>query len=222
MLCLKKLLVTASSKTKLKTGEMAFKRPDRTFYDSLTQSHQKKFFNARSFLLQEFGIEEGVDTNQIDSLQHSTVFLPAYKRYKGRTFSKVTPEAWDALNANTETVDCVILSAFYGILRFNEPIRNYTIRQDTKMNSGQQISKYWRDQGASEWLFDYIKKNNFEEVKFVLSTEYSGIVKRDELMRRLKDEGITAEERQFKEAGGMKAMTFRGQYINDFLLEKTS
>ena len=135
---MKKLLVTASSKTKLKKDEISFTKPKNPFYDSLTDSHRKSFFNARSALLDEFGIEQGPDTKP--ELKDSfSIYLPAFQRYKGRTFSKVTPEAWDALNSNTETIDCVILSAFYGIVRFNEPIRNYTIRQDTKMNSGQQI-----------------------------------------------------------------------------------
>ena len=88
------------------------------------------------------------------------------------------------------------------------------------MNSGQQISKYWRDQGAHEWLFDYIKKNKFDEVKFVLSTEYSDIVGKSELIIKLKDElDINSEDKQFKEGGGLKSMVMRGQYINDFLLE---
>ena len=214
---MKKLLVTASSKTKVKKDEIPFIRPSNTYYDSLTSSNKKTFFNARSMLLNEFGIEEGPDTGK-DVKNTPAMYLPAFQRYKGRTFSQVTPEAWKNLTTNDEH-DCVILSAFYGIIRYNEPIRNYTIRQDTKMHSGQEISKYWRDQGASDWLFDYIQKNKFDEVKFVLSTEYSGIVGRDELMRKLKNElGIASEDKQFKEAGGMKAMVSRGQYINEFLL----
>lgn len=218
---MKKLLVTASSKTKVKKDEIAFSRPLNTFYDSLTSSNKKSFFNARSNLLNEFGIDEGPDTGS-DIKNSSAIFLPAFQRYKGRTFSQVSGDAWNNLVKN-DTIDCVILSAFYGIIRYNEPIRNYTIRQDTKMHSGQEISKYWRDQGAFEWLYDYIQKNKYDEVKFVLSTEYSGIVRRDELMRRLKDElGIESEERQFKEGGGMKSMVLRGQYINDFLLNNKS
>ncbi len=216
---MKTLLVTASSKTKIKTNETSFKRPNKTFYDSLNDNDKKSFFNARSMLLDEFGIKEGPDTHQgIDSTK-SSIYLPAFLRYKGRTFSKVTSEAWNNLNSNPETFDCIILSAFYGLIRFEEPIRNYTIRQDTKMNSGKLISKYWRDQGAHEWLFEYIQKNNFDQVKFVLSTEYSDIIGKDELIGKLKDElGIVGEDKQFKEGGGMKSMAFRGQYINDFLL----
>lgn len=212
------LLVTASSKTKVKTNEIGFIK-SATFYDSLSEKNQKKFFNARSMLLDEFGIEEGPDTNPRSDSTKSSIYLPAYQRYKGRTFSKVTQDAWKNLTSKSDSFDCVILSAFYGVIRFNEPIRNYTIRQDTRMKSGQEISKYWRDQGAHEWLFEYIKANKIDEVKFVLSTEYSGIVGKEDLMKKLKDElGIPSEDKQFKEAGGMKSMTFRGQYINDVLL----
>ena len=216
---MKKLLVTASSKTKEKKNEITFKKPSYTFYDSLSESNKKSFFNARSMLLHEFGFNEGPDTHQVSAKSTSSIFLPAFQRYKGRTFSKVTPDAWSVLNDHSDTLDCVILSAFYGLIRFNEPIRAYTIRQDTKMNSGKEIGKFWRDQGAQEWLFDYIQKNKFDEVKFVLSTSYSDIVGKEELLRRLKDDlGIQAEDKQFKQ-GGMKSMLLRGQYINDFLLQ---
>ena len=218
---MKKLLVTASSKTKLKTNEISFKKPSKPFYESLSDKSKKSFFNARSMLLNEFSIEEGPDTNPDYDVQSNSVYLQAFQRYKGRTFSKVTPEAWNKLTSNTDSIDCVILSAFYGIVRFNEPIRNYTIRQDTKMNSGQQISKYWRDQGAHNWLYEYIKENKFDDVKFVLSTEYSAIVGKEELMRKLKDElGIDSQDKQFKEGGGLKSMTLRGQFINDYLLNE--
>ena len=169
----------------------------------------------------EFDIDEGPDTNPDYKQESSSAYLQAFQRYKGRTFSKVTPDAWNKLTSNTDSVDCVILSAFYGIVRFNEPIRNYTIRQDTKMNSGQQISKFWRDQGAHNWLYEYIENNKFDDVKFVLSTEYSGIVGKEELMMKLKDNlGIDSEDKQFKEGGGLKSMALRGQYINNFLLSE--
>ena len=216
---MKKLLVTASSKTKEKKNEISFKKPSGTFYDSLNDSNKKTFFNARTMLLHEFGFNEGPDTHKVSTKSSSTIYLPAFQRYKGRTFSKVSGEAWSILNDHPDSLDCVILSAFYGLIRFNEPIRGYAIRQDTKMNSGKMIGKFWRDQGAQEWLFDYIQKNQFDEVKFVLSTSYSDIVGKEELMRRLSDDlGIQAEDKQFKQ-GGMKSMLLRGQYINDFLLQ---
>ena len=147
-------------------------------------------------------------------------FLPAYSKYKGRTFSKVTEEAWTSL-IKDDDFDCVILSAYYGLIRFDEPIRNYEIKQVTKLPSGTAIGKFWKTSGAENWLFDYIENNQFENVKFVLSTSYSDIIQKERLMIRLKDElNVPSEDQQFKHGGGMKSMTLRGQYINDLLLDK--
>ena len=89
------------------------------------------------------------------------------------------------------------------------------------MPSGISIGKFWRDQGAQDWLFNYIKNNDIDQVKFVLSTSYSDIVGKEVLMKKLKEElSISSADKQFKEGGGMKSMTLRGQYINDLLVDK--
>jgi hypothetical protein len=91
----------------------------------------------------------------------------------------------------------------------------------TKIPSGTTIGKFWKTSGAADWLFDYIEKSNVDDVKFVLSTIYSDIVQKENLMSRLKDElDVSSEDQQFKHGGGMKSMTLRGQYINDLLLDR--
>lgn len=213
------LIVTASSKSKRKENQI-FKKPNKTFSDSISEKTREELLGARSSLLKEFGFSEGPDTHFNLEATNEKGFLPAYSRYKGRTFSKVTEEAWTQLIQNND-LDCVILSAYYGLIRYNEPIRNYEIKQVTKLPSGPTVGRFWKDSGAGNWLFDYIENNQIDDVKFVLSTSYSDIVQKEKLMSRLKDElGIPSEDQQFKHGGGMKSMTLRGQYINDFLLNR--
>jgi cytoplasmic iron level regulating protein YaaA (DUF328/UPF0246 family) len=124
------------------------------------------------------------------------------------------------LTENPEKFDCIILSALYGLIRYDEPIRNYEIKQVDKIPQKSSIKAFWKQNGAADWLFDYIKRNDIGTVKFVLSTSYAGIVSRDKLMQRLDNElGISSEDNQFKEQG-RKSMLLRGQYINDFLINK--
>ena len=217
----KQLIVTASSKSKRSENEIPFLAPKRSFIDSLNEKNQKNLLKARTELLNELNLNKGPDTHNNIKPSADPVFLPAYNRYSGRTFSKVSTEAWSNLNNKPDEFDCVILSAYYGLIRFNDPIRNYKIKQVTKMPSGKIIGKFWKDQGAQDWLFDYVKNNNIGQVKFVLSTSYSDIIGKESLMKKLKEElEITSADKQFKEGGGMKSMTLRGQYINDFLLNK--
>ncbi len=213
------LIVTASSKSKRKEN-LIFKKPSKTFSNSISEKNQQELLHARSSLLKEFGFSEGPDTHFNLKPTDDKDFLPAYSRYKGRTFSKVTEGAWTSLLKNDD-FDCIILSAYYGLIRFNEPIRNYEIKQVTKLPSGTTIGKFWKASGATNWLFDYIENNQFEDVKFVLSTMYSDIIQKETIMNRLKDElDVSSEDQQFKHGGGMKSMSLRGQYINDLLLNK--
>jgi cytoplasmic iron level regulating protein YaaA (DUF328/UPF0246 family) len=216
---MKTLIVTASSKNKNKES-LLFKKPSKTFSNSISEKNRQELLNARSNLLKVLGFSEGPDTHSNLEPSDEEEFLPAYKRYKGRTFSKVTEEAWSTLVQN-DNFDCVILSAYYGLLLYDEPIRNYEIKQVTKLPSGITIGKFWKNSGAENSLFYYIENNQFDDVKFVLSTLYSDIIQKEKLMSRLKDElDVQSEDQQFKHVGGMKSMIFRGQYINDLLLDK--
>ena len=162
------LIVTASSKSKSKEN-FIFEKPSKTFYNSISEKNQQELLNARSSLLKVLGFSKGPDTHSNLDATNEEEFLPAYKRYKGRTFSKVTEEAWKSLKKD-DNFDCVILSAYYGLIRFDEPIRNYEIKQVTKLPSGPSIGIFWKNSGAENWLFDYIKNNEVEDVN--LTTKY--------------------------------------------------
>ena len=216
---MKTLIITASSKSKRKEN-FIFRKPSKTFANSISEKNQRELLNARSSILKEFSFPKGPDTHFNLEPTDEELFLPAYLRYKGRTFSKVSEEAWTSL-INNKNLDCVILSAYYGLIRYDEPIRNYEIKQVTKLPSGTAIGKFWKNSGAANWLFDYIENNRIDDVKFVLSTSYSDIIQKEYLMTRLKDElDVPSEDQQFKHGGGMKSMSLRGQYINDLLLNK--
>jgi cytoplasmic iron level regulating protein YaaA (DUF328/UPF0246 family) len=215
---MKTLIVTASSKSK-NDQNIHFESPnDIRFHDSISDEFRKQLFNSRKEVIKATGIEDGPDLTKIDDDFSKLEVLPAYLRYTGRTFSKISKEAWDKLNKKNQKIDVVILSAMYGLIRYNEPIRNYTIKQVDKMHAGIKFQGMWKKAGAKDWLYDYIIRNNFEQVNFVLSTSYSGIIEKDKLMMKLENEiGVKTEDNQFKQ-GGMKSMLLRGEYINDFLL----
>lgn len=214
---MKTLIVTASSKSKRLTPPKKFTYSKQRFTDSINSKFQKDLLSARKSLIETMNIEPGPDVFPKTISEDDPEFLPAYLRYSGRTYSKIDLDSWNTLSTKSNEWDCVILSALYGIIRYDEPIRNYSIKQTDKFPTKSTIAKFWNEQGASNWLFDYIKHNEFENVKFVLSTEYAGIVRRDDLIQRLKDElDIIGEDRQFK-ANGRASMLLRGQYINDLL-----
>lgn len=214
----KTLIVTASSKSKRDMTDFLYHYSESTFYNSIKTQYKEVLLNARQKLISQIGLESGPDLDNTRIHESEEDYLPAFIRYSGRTFSKVDHRAWNSIVDNPDQFDCIILSALYGLVRFDEPIRNYPIKQADKIPQKSTIKSFWKNQGASDWVFDYVKRNKIDNVKFVLSTSYSEIVQRDLLIERLRDElGIIAEDKQFK-AEGRKSMLLRGQYINDLLL----
>ncbi|MCE7734706.1 MAG: peroxide stress protein YaaA [Candidatus Heimdallarchaeota archaeon] len=216
---MKTLIVTASSKSKRDMTDILYQYSESTFYNSIKPEYKKSLLNARQELIGDIGLENGPDLEKTRIHESQEDYLPAFIRYSGRTFSKIDNQAWNHMVENPDNFDCIILSALYGIIRYNEPIRNYPIKQADKIPQKSTIKSFWKTLGASDWVFDYVKRNKIDNVKFVLSTSYSEIVQRDSLIDRLRDElGIIAEDKQFK-AEGRKSMLLRGQYINDLLLD---
>lgn len=214
----KTLIVTASSKSKRDMTDFLYHYSESTFYNSIKTQYKEVLLSARQKLISQIGLESGPDLDNTRIHESEEDYLPAFIRYSGRTFSKVDHRAWNSIVDNPDQFDCIILSALYGLVRFDEPIRNYPIKQADKIPQKSTIKSFWKNQGASDWVFDYVKRNKIDNVKFVLSTSYSEIVQRDLLIERLRDElGIIAEDKQFK-AEGRKSMLLRGQYINDLLL----
>lgn len=213
----KTLIVTASSKSKRDMTDNIFYYSEKNFLNSIKPQYKETMLKARQELINEMSLENGPDLDETQIHESQDEYLPAYIRYSGRTFSKIDHQSWNHMVDNPDDFDCIILSALYGIVRYDEPIRNYEIKQADKIPQKSPIKSFWKKHGANDWVFDYVKRNKIEDVKFVLSTSYSEIVQRDLLINRLQDElGIIAEDKQFK-AEGRKSMLLRGQYINDLL-----
>ena len=90
------LIVTASSKTKRKDN-LTFTKPSTTFAESISDKNRQELLTSRSTLLEEFGFVKGPDTHFNIKPASEKEYLPAYSRYKGRTFSKVSEDAWNSL-----------------------------------------------------------------------------------------------------------------------------
>ncbi|MDH5402623.1 MAG: YaaA family protein [Candidatus Heimdallarchaeota archaeon] len=212
---MKTLIVNASSKSKREYVEETFSYSSKPFHSQLSKNHSSALIAARENLLEQVKISIGPDIAQGIADPKDDEYLPAFLRYSGRTYSKITDAAWRSLTANNN-YDLIILSALYGLVGYNDPVRNYQIRQDTKLIAST-IGNFWRDAGAKDWLLNYIENGSFKRVYFVLSTSYSKIIQKDNLIKELTDMGIQAEDKQMV-SKGMVSMLERGSFINNFLL----
>ena len=157
---MKTLIVTASSKSKRQSEIYTYKPPKKRFHQIIDEEYQKSLLKSRDKVLKSTGEENGLDMTGY-AVKLSYDVLPAYKRYSGRTYSRISPEAWENANENKD-VDIVILSAMYGLVRYDEPIRNYSIKQVDQVSRGVKFQTMWKKSGAKDWLFDFVKQESFK------------------------------------------------------------
>ena len=67
--------------------------------------------------------------------------MNANERYTGLIYKPISNDTWDKI-ANSDSVDLLIFSALYGLLRFNEPILNYNVMMTDNMVERIKLNKF--------------------------------------------------------------------------------
>lgn len=101
--------------------------------------------------------------------------LPAFMRYNGNLYKKIRKNDWKKLFADNN-LDVLIFSAFYGIEKWNEPILNYNLSMIDKIDSVR-FETWWRRNGLSVFLADYITNTEITVVRSMLSGSYKRAIK---------------------------------------------
>lgn len=134
----------------------------------LDNINRDRLLHLRQEIMRDFFFEPGQDFGFQDS--SDIKYLGAYQRYKGHIYQRISQNSLDKLK-RLQDVDLVIISALYGIVRFDESIRYY----DTTMNNkvqGKNLKRWWKYQNLSAILNNYIIQNNISHVHVVLSNDY--------------------------------------------------
>lgn len=86
------------------------------------------------------------------------VYLPAYKRYKGRCY-QASPTDWESLLRPQGHPHVLIMSGLYGLILPTDPIQNYDVHiTDVDRSSGLNLQSYWKDRELmTEILLSHIK-----------------------------------------------------------------
>ncbi|MEM2939848.1 MAG: peroxide stress protein YaaA [Candidatus Bathyarchaeia archaeon] len=102
-------------------------------------------------------------------------YLRAYERYRGNLYSRISRGSWDKLN-RSQNLSLLIVSAFYGVVKQNEFIRNYNRAMNRDKIEGRLLKAWWREHGLCDVLLDYIITNEIRVVHDFLSLNYSEAV----------------------------------------------
>ena len=99
-------------------------------------------------------------------------YLEACRRYAGHLYSEISAESWKKIS-HTPELKLVIVSALYGLVNFNELIRYYNRTMKDHILHGRLLKTWWKQQGLSSIILDYVVQNKVKKVHDFLSTDYS-------------------------------------------------
>jgi cytoplasmic iron level regulating protein YaaA (DUF328/UPF0246 family) len=134
----------------------------------------RRLMELRRQIAIAFGENLGLDVG-VATPETKISYMKAYERYCGNLYNRITKSSWEKLN-NSQNLSLLIVSAFYGILRHDEFIRNYNRAMNKDKVNGVLLKTWWGKQGLCNFLLDYVTKNEIRAVHDFLSINYSEAV----------------------------------------------
>lgn len=181
-----------------------------SIFNYLTESSREHLLSLRRRLFEYFSIQLGQDIgHHNDSMVN---YMEAHKRYTGRhsqIYHQISPSSWGKLK-KTANLDLIIISALYGLLKYDESIRYYDKTMKDKIRR-QTLKTWWRNNGLCAILKDYINKNNISEVHNVLSNDYNEAIRGCFVGMEVK---YMCHDFSMYKSG---SNAYRGRWVDDFI-----
>lgn len=138
---MKRVLILIPCSGSKKSGGIIEYSTKSSISNYLTSSSREHLLSLRRKLFDYFSISFGQDVSYPND---STInYMEAYKRYTGmhsQIYRQIYSSSWEKIGG-TQNLDLVIVSALYGLLRYDEPIRYYDITMKDRI--GHQTLKTW-------------------------------------------------------------------------------
>lgn len=164
------LILSPCCLEKKRGGTFAYSKKS-CIVQNLSRESGMRLIELRKMVGAAFDNTQGLDLG-FEVINPKIKYLEAYKRYAGHLYSEISVESWKKLCQIPE-LKFVIVSALYGLVNFNEPIRYYNRTMKDHILPGRLLKTWWKQQGLSSIILDYVVKNKIEKVHDFLSIDYS-------------------------------------------------
>jgi len=134
-----------------------------------------RLLEARSEIARMFGYKPGMDLGV--TRRAKLELMPASKRYDGNVYRKIDAHLWPAAGSRS-SVQVVIVSALYGLLVPEEPIREYYRTMSDTVRPRITLARWWSERGLGELLVEYVQQTGARIVHDFLSGVYAGFAER--------------------------------------------
>ena len=209
------LILIPCSGRKRRGGNPLYERlRGRRMLDVVPENYKDMLRSLRQEVAKAIGESAGPDLGSLRS-EGLVAFLPAFKRYDGNLYHAIPERTWQSLGRRAG-VDVVIVSGLYGLVFWDEPIRNYNVVMPDSPWPGKRLCTWWSRRGLPKILASLIREIDYSEVHDFLSTHYRTAVSGYQELQPI------GRVREHEYPGlGRRADCHRGREIADLLLQLT-
>lgn len=166
------LALVSCCKTK-RAGGIPSYQPHPPISTILSTDSYSRLLHARRHLAAMLGIEAGPDLG-FDTDATGIRYLPAFERYRGIVYSKANVAE---MYPRAKSIKLAIVSALYGLIDADDPIRDYDLRMSDMLPSGMRVNTWWRHMGLGQVLADYAIALEPDGIHDLLSGDYRQAVR---------------------------------------------
>ena len=160
-----KVVLIPCSGRKIEAGETTYEEPKLKLI--LGDEAYEDLLRARNNLSGLLGLRTGPDISG-DVSESGLQFMPAYRRYHGIMYQEA-----EFVSLFPNFIGKIfIISALYGLLEANDFIRNYNLKMNDKLESGEKVWKWWLKKGLGHYLNITLSNSMATEVHNLLTQDY--------------------------------------------------
>ncbi len=147
--------------------------------------------------------------------------LPAFLRYSGLLFRKISPEAWESALSSWGKLDIWILTAYYGVVRYTDYIQDYDLTIRDKLLENVTMLRWWIKNSLADIIWKGIMAVKPEKIIVLASKSYQSLLPMKRLLQMQgNDAKMKVEIPYFP--GGMSSLPLKGKWLNDFLMKQNA
>lgn len=121
--------------------------------------------------------------NQAGILNRDAPLSKAIDLYTGQFYQAEGNSLRGIMAGEYPSIGVLIVSAFYGLAKPGEGLKEYELKMDDTLNSGVKVCKFWQEHQLWRLLRNYIDKNNITYIWSLLPNSYHCVF--DELWKQM-------------------------------------
>lgn len=121
--------------------------------------------------------------NQAGILNGDAALSRAIDLYTGRFYQATGNSLRRIMAGEYPSISVLIVSAFYGLAKPSEGLREYELKMDDALNSGMKVCKFWQEQQLWRLLRSYIEGRSITYIWSLLPNSYHRVF--DELWKMM-------------------------------------